>query len=147
MTTCQQFAYNLGFFWLQFVFVCSQGIMKFCIREFLRGIALFYTNFNYKFSNFWSKFEGHKSTYLGISVSPRKLQGPETIYVRMYSLITGAQLMTLSNPSNPKAIELATQLDSSLTDVSIRVSLDSTYFDLHRFLMNFSLYILVNTVE
>ena len=28
---------------------------------FLREIALFYTNFNYKFSSLWSKVEGHKT--------------------------------------------------------------------------------------
>merc|ERR1719259_72447 len=39
-------------------------------------------------------------------------------------IFVGAQLMTLSNPSNPKAIELATQLDSSLTDVSIRLCIE-----------------------
>ena len=31
------------------------------IDQFLREIALFYTNFFYKFFNLWSKVEGHKT--------------------------------------------------------------------------------------
>ena len=43
-----------------------------CLRE----IALFYTNSNYKFSHFWSTFEGHKSyayMFLALSVVTKLL--------------------------------------------------------------------------
>ena len=60
------------------------------------------TNVNYKFTNFWSKFEGHKSTYLGISVSSRKLQGPKTINVRMYSFNYRGTTYDIIKPVQPQ---------------------------------------------
>ena len=39
-------------------------LFPFKIAQFLREIALFHTNFNYKFSNLWSKFEGICTAFL-----------------------------------------------------------------------------------
>ena len=52
-------------------FVSQIRVIKICINNaishknsaILREIALFYTDFNYNFSNLWSIIEGHKSVF------------------------------------------------------------------------------------